>query len=109
MTREVRTEVHGPDFFACGIQPEPTEERVSLRTRWHSGFGVTTLYHDGRAVWDAVRYEDARSLGWLERTQIQGERVGDWKLDVEGPMTSFTLTRGAKGYWVLSASRMGFA
>ena len=105
--RQVETSFYSPGLFVCGVQPEPTEERLDLRQNHHPGFGGITLYCDGDFVWSPNRYEDSRTLGWIERKLITKE--GNWTLDIDGPMVSYILERRGPKYWVLKSSEVGFA
>lgn len=112
--RHVQTSAHGPGFSICGIQPEPTEERVSLRTDYHPGFGGLTLLRcrprrKDQPVWGAVRPSESRTLGWIERTHVTEEEGVTWRLRVDGPMVSYTLVRRKPKFWVLESSEDGFA
>jgi hypothetical protein len=106
--RQVETSVHGPGFHICGIQPKPSEERVALRRDYHPGFGCVVLRRNGEDIWYAVKPEDSRTLAWIERTHVKDDGAV-WKLDVDGPMTSFTLVRRGPKHWVVEYSRQGFA
>lgn len=106
--RQVRTSAHGPGFNMCGIQPEPSEERVALRRDYHPGFGGVTLLRNKTVVWSAVRPEDSRSLGWIERTHVTADKA-TWRLRVDGPMVTYTLVRRRPKFWVLESSEDGFA
>jgi hypothetical protein len=106
--RQVQTSLHGQNLIACGIHPEPSEERVSLRRDYHPGFGGVTLLRDDQHVWGAVRWRDSRSLGWIERTHVTDDEA-TWRLRVDGPMVSYTLVRRKHGFWVVESSEDGFA
>ena len=112
--RHVETSYHGPGIHICGIQPKPSEERVSLKENYHPGFGYVSLLkktksgRKWRTVWSTVHPEECRTLGWIERKLVDDQEA-EWRFDIDGPMTSYTLRRRGRGFWVLESSRMGFA
>jgi len=111
--RQVETSIHGPGFHICGIQPKASEERVALNRDYHPGFGYVRLFKRKgrgrwRVVWSTVRPEESRTLGWVERKLVDDESA-EWRFDVDGPMSSYTLRRRGPKFWVLEASRQGFA
>jgi len=112
--RQVETSIHGPGFHICGMQPAPTEERVALNRDYHPGFGYVALQkktkrgRKWRTVWSTVHPEECRTLGWIERKLVD-DQDAEWRFDVDGPMSSYTLRRRGPKYWVLESSRDGFA
>lgn len=107
-SRVVSTSIHGPGLTACGVAPKPTEERCNLRQNHHPGFGYLRLTRNGKEVWATVLPEESRSLGWIERTHVNDDDA-TWRLESHGAMTSYTLIRRRKGYWVVEKSGLGFA
>lgn len=112
--RQVTTSYHGPGIHICGMQPKPSEKRVALNENYCPGFGFvslqkkTTRGRKWRTVWSTVHPEECRTLGWIERKLVDDEEA-EWRFDVDGPMTSYTLIRRGPKHWVLGSSRQGFA
>lgn len=106
--RQVQTSAHSNGLHVCGIQPEPSEERVALRRDYHPGFGGVTLLRDDEHVWGAIRWQDSRTLGWIERKHVTDDDA-TWRLRIDGPMVSYTLVRRKPKFWVLESSENGFA
>jgi hypothetical protein len=71
----------------------------------HPGFGLAVVYCQSRR-----RYlSEGATLRDAENYARANGRERDWRLRVDGPLSSATYKRQAPGVWVLIERRGGFA
>lgn len=95
----------------CGGVPQASERRFLLNRRLHPGFGVVTLLQDGERVdsdFGHSEWQYEHTLQWYEN-RARKTPVSKWTIEVDGSMSSYTLTRQAPNTWTLTEGRRGFA
>lgn len=91
----------------CGPKPV-TLPKPFAGLDLHPGFGVLALIRDGEHVWSSYRPEDSRTVLGFER-QATKDPDHDWRIEINGPLSSAVYQRHGKGEWVMVDSGMGFA
>ena len=95
-------------MFVCGIQVVPSQsDPVSFRSRHHPGFGMVRLQRNGRTVISDVQSEPWWTLMHYENRARQNPNAR-WELQVDGPMSGYTLRR-IRGQWYVTETKRGFA
>lgn len=93
--------------LTCGPKPR-TIPKPFAGLDLHPGFGVLTLLRDGEVVWSSYRPEESRTVLGFER-QASRDPDHDWRIEIDGLLSSAVYQRHGKGEWVMVESGMGFA
>jgi hypothetical protein len=89
--------------FAC---PRRAPDTLPLDALVHPGFGVAAVFSDVPTF--HYLHEDATLQDVEDFTQAAGPER-DWRLRIDGPLSSATYQRQAAGVWVLIEYGDGFA
>jgi hypothetical protein len=91
--------------FAC---PPPAQHTLPLDALVHPGFGLAVVYAKGGSTLSRPLGEDATAQD-AEDFARRGGVTRDWRLRIDGPLSSATYKRQAPGVWVLIERSEGFA
>lgn len=78
---------------------------------WHPGFGIVALTRNGEVVrFNGGRDDDPAYWKTYTCERLAKERPhGDWRICIDGPLSSQTYQRQGPGNWVLVDQGLGFA
>jgi hypothetical protein len=91
--------------FAC---PPPAQHTLPLTALVHPGFGSAVVYVGNSINRCHVLHGDA-TLQDVEDLAQSVVEDHDWRLRIDGPLSSATYQRQAPGVWVLIERSEGFA
>jgi predicted NUDIX family NTP pyrophosphohydrolase len=91
--------------FAC---PRRAPDTLPLDALVHPGFGLAFVYAKGGPTLSRPLGEDATAQD-AEDFARRGGTSRDWRLRIDGPLSSATYKRQAAGVWVLIERSEGFA
>jgi hypothetical protein len=90
--------------FAC---PPPAQHTLPLTALVHPGFGSAVVYCESQSRYRAL--PDDATVQDAEDYALTHDARRDWRLSIDGPLSSATYQRQGAGVWVLIDRSEGFA